>query len=108
MNPPEKLMKNTYKIIWTDESLKGLKSILDYLEEKWTKREIKKFAKLLDKQIGLIQKNPKLFPLSSRSNELRRSVLSKQTTIYYKVDKNNIYIVSLFDNRRNPISLNIN
>ena len=103
--PPKKYMKSTYKIIWTDESLDGLKSIIEYLEERWTKREIKKFAKLVEKQISLIQNNPKLFPLSSRSNQVRRSVLSKQTTIYYKIVDNNVYIVSLFDNRRNPNSL---
>ena len=100
-------MKGTYKIIWTDESLEGLKNIMLYLEGRWTKREIKKFAKLLDKQINLIRKNPTLFPLSGRSKEVRRSVLSRQTTIYYKIIDNNVYIVSLFDNRRNLNSLSI-
>jgi len=100
-------MKDTYRIIWTDESLKGLKNIMLYLEDRWTKKEIKKFAKLLDKQINLIRKNPTLFPLSGRSMEVRISVLSRQTTIYYKIIENNVYLVSLFDNRRNPDRLSI-
>ncbi len=37
-------MKNTYKLIWSDEALKNLKSIIFYLEEHWTEREMRKFA----------------------------------------------------------------
>ena len=41
-------MKNTYKLIWSDEALNNLKEILDYLEQRWTNREIKRFSQLLD------------------------------------------------------------
>jgi hypothetical protein len=51
MKPPEKLMKSTYEIIWTDEAYKNLLYIVDYLEKFWTSREIRKFARLLDKQL---------------------------------------------------------
>ena len=34
-------MKNTYKLIWSDEALNNLKAIIDYLENRWTEREIK-------------------------------------------------------------------
>ena len=47
-------MKNTYKIIWTDEALENLKSIIEYLANRWTKKEIAKFSRLLDHQISLI------------------------------------------------------
>lgn len=43
-----KFMKNTYKLIWSDEALNNLKEILDYLEQRWTNREIKRFSQLLD------------------------------------------------------------
>ena len=95
-------MKSTYKIFWTDEALTNLADIIDYLEHRWTEREIKNFAKLLNQQINLIQTNPELFPTSSTSNRLRKSVLSKQITIYYRLDNDEIRIVSLFDNRQNP------
>ena len=51
-------MKNTYRLIWSDEALNNLKDIIDYLENRWTEREIKKFAQLLDKQLKLIKDNP--------------------------------------------------
>jgi plasmid stabilization system protein ParE len=33
-------MKNTYKLIWSDEALQNLKDIIDYPENRWTEREI--------------------------------------------------------------------
>lgn len=98
-------MKNTYKLIWSDEALNNLKGILDYLENRWTKREIKKFAQLLDKQLKLIEGNPYLFAESDKSKGFRKSVLSRQTTIYYRINKFEIRIITLFDNRQNPNKL---
>jgi plasmid stabilization system protein ParE len=98
-------MKNTYKLIWSDEALNNLNDIIEYLKNRWTEREIRKFAQLLDKQLKLIKGNPHLFAKSDKSNEVRRSVLSKQTTIYYRVIAYQVRIISLFDNRQNPKKL---
>ncbi len=98
-------MKDTYRLIWSDEALNNLKGIINYLENNWTKREIKKFAQLLDKQLSLIEKKPFLFAISDKSNGLRKSVLSKQTTIYYRITDREIRIITLFDNRQNPNKL---
>jgi len=99
-------MKNTYKLIWSDEALVSLKNIIAYLEDHWTKREIKKFARLLDKQLNLIEQNPFTFPKSDTSEEYRKSVLSKRTTIYYKIMEYEVRIISIFDNRQNPDKIN--
>lgn len=105
MIQPERFMKNTYKLIWSNEALNNLKGIIDYLENRWTDREIKKFAQLLDKQLSLIKDNPLLFAESDKSNGLRKSVLSRQTTIYYRIMDFEIWIVTLFDNRQSPDKL---
>jgi plasmid stabilization system protein ParE len=90
MNLSEKYMKNTYKLIWSDEALQNLKSIIAYLEERWTNREIKKFARLLDRNLELITDNPQIFPKSDHSNEIRRSVISKQVSLYYRIEGQSI------------------
>lgn len=78
-------MKNTYKIIWSDEALNNLKGILDYLESRWTKRELRQFAQLLEKHLHTVEHNPFLFAESGESNGMRKSVMTKQTTIYYRI-----------------------
>jgi plasmid stabilization system protein ParE len=93
-------MDSDYKISWTDEAIKNLESILDYLKSKWTQREIDNFRLRLGKQIKLIENNPNLFPRSNYNRRLRKAVLSKQTTIFYEVSGQIIYLVYLFNNQQ--------
>ncbi len=93
-------MDSDYKVFWTEEAINNLESILDYLQNKWTQREIDNFKRKLGKQIELIEKNPRLFPLSKHNNRLRKAVLSKQTTIFYELVGQIIYLVYLFNNKQ--------
>ncbi|HEY3389333.1 MAG TPA: type II toxin-antitoxin system RelE/ParE family toxin [Prolixibacteraceae bacterium] len=90
-----------YKIFWADEALNNLEDILEYLSKNWTQREVAVFKKSLSKQITLIEQNPKLFPVSQFNPRLRKSVLSKHTTIFYEVSGSVIYLVYLFGNKQN-------
>ncbi len=99
-------MENTYKIVWSDEALSNLKNILSYLEDNWTPKEIKKFAIILDRQLVRIQNNPRLFPESTIYVNIRKSVLTKQVSIYYRIKEYDVELISLFDNRQNPKRLN--
>lgn len=99
-------MKNIFKIIWTDRALSDLRNIVTYLEENWTVKEIQKFARLLDLQLNRLINHPCLFPESNKFKKIRKSVLTRQISIYYRVINNEIQIISLFDNRQNPKKLN--
>jgi len=59
----------------------------------------------LDHQLNLIQGNPYLYSQADNSKGLRKAVLSRQTTIYYQIFKDEVQIISLFDNRQNPDKL---
>ena len=54
-----------YKIFWTEEAIRNLEEIIDYLYSRWTQREVDNFKAKLSKQIDLIHRNPKLFPIST-------------------------------------------
>ena len=94
-------MDSEYKILWTDEAINNLGEILDYLKNRWTQHEIANFKKKLNKQIGLIEKNPALFPFSTYNKRLRKAVLSKQTTIFYELSGKVIYLAYIFNNLQN-------
>ncbi|MCF8276397.1 MAG: type II toxin-antitoxin system RelE/ParE family toxin [Flavobacteriales bacterium] len=98
-------MASEFQIIWSDEAISNLEKILDYLERKWTEREVNRFKVLLSRQLDIIQNNPELFPKSGIQSLLRKAVLSKQTSIYYLIRDDSIYLVYLFDNRMNPEKL---
>ena len=100
-------MKNGLKIKWTLNAQNELNAIYDYLEENWTIREIINFSTELERVLSIICKFPHIFPASLAKKSVRRCVISKQTSLYYKISKNQIVIISLFDNRRNPNKLKL-
>ncbi len=95
-----------YKLYWTDEAINNLGSILDYLQRRWTQREVDKFKIQLSKQLDLICNNPKLFPKSAFNPKIRKAVLSKQTTIFYDISGTTITLVYLFNNYQDIQKIN--
>lgn len=95
-------MKSTYKIVWSDEAVQGLTEIIRYIENRFSGKDVKKFVKILDDYLKAIQNNPKFFPVSHKSKNIRRASVAKLTSIFYLVDGENIYLVSITDNRKNP------
>ncbi|MFO7879072.1 MAG: type II toxin-antitoxin system RelE/ParE family toxin [Bacteroidales bacterium] len=73
-------MKSISKVIWSQRAKTDLNSILDYLEENRTKKEIGKFFRKLDKQISIIQNQPKAFPAREKNN-VQRSVFNQSDYI---------------------------
>lgn len=94
-------MKNINKPIWSDEALNDLKRTIDFLENRWTEKQIRIFVQLLNKQLRLIEDNPNYFSLTAKSDGLRRVAISSQTTIYYRITHDEARIISFFDNRHN-------
>ena len=98
-------MRDTYRLIWSDEALNGLKEIIEYLESKFSEKDVKKFVQKFDKQIKLIKSNPEIFSFTPKSKTTRRTIVARLTSIYYRVDGDVIYLVSIYDNRKNPDNL---
>ena len=92
-------MKNTYELVWTNEALKGLESILDYLQNNFPIQVTRKFVTQLDKQLKMILQNPALFPASEIYNEVRRMIVHRLTTVYYVVRDQQIILITIIDNR---------
>lgn len=83
-------------------AMRKLDSLLDYLEEEWSAKVKHEFVLKLDKSLKQIQKLPDSFPESEKISGLRKCVVTKQTTVFYKYSETTIDVVTIFDNRRNP------
>ena len=79
-----------------------LEQLFEYLTQKWSIKVKNDFIKKLDKSISLIKEQPESFPSSEKSKGLRKCVITKQTTLFYRFNKEKIKIVTLFDTRQNP------
>ncbi len=86
-------------------AMKNLDSLLVYLEEEWSTKVKHDFVQKLDKSLKQIQELPDSFPESDNIRGLRKCVVTKQTTVFYKYSDTTIYVVTIFDNRQNPKSL---
>jgi plasmid stabilization system protein ParE len=100
-------MKNGYKILWSKRAFEDLDGILNYLEENWTKKEVRKFVSKLHKRLILLSFFPKLYSESHQKKNVRKSVLTKQVVIYYSLNNNVVELIRLFDSRQQPSKLKL-
>lgn len=95
-------MTNGYKILWTDFALSELEKTIEYLKENWTERELHNLALEIEETLTLLSHNPNLFQSSNIKKDIRRVIVAKHNTLYYRIKNNTIEIVSFFSNRQSP------
>lgn len=95
-------MKSGYKIFWTNHALWELEQTILYLEENWTSKEIENLAIKIEETILFLSQNPQLFQIVDTKKHIRRAVVLKHNTLYFRINKKNVEIVSFFSNRQNP------
>ncbi len=94
-------------INWTPKAKETFLVIISFLESNWSEKEVSKFVSATDRIIGLISLFPNLFSQSGKKKNVHRAVISKQTSLFYRVKKGEIELITFWDNRRNPKSLKI-
>ncbi|MDZ7649698.1 MAG: type II toxin-antitoxin system RelE/ParE family toxin [Cytophagales bacterium] len=100
-------MRSGYKILWSARASIDLENIINYLLQNWTENEVKNFVRKLDKRLELISINPRLFSKTNKRKNVRRSVLTKHTVIYYETSTDTVKIITLFDPRQESGKLKI-
>jgi plasmid stabilization system protein ParE len=92
----------SYFVIWSDEAKANYKLILEYLNTKWTQREVINFAKRTEEAVVIIQTDPYLHKSSTKGKAIRHCVLVKQVSLFYRIEQNTFYLITFWDNRQNP------
>ena len=86
-------------VLWTDRSVQNTLSIKKYIAHKFSQKEVDNFYALLfafEKAVSIF---PKLYPLSNRQREVRRAVLSKKLSTFYRIGDRQIEVLAVLDNR---------
>lgn len=92
-------------IKWSSYADNDFAKLLQYLENRWNKKVCIKFIIKLDFCIDLIHKNPNQFPVFNTEFKIRKCVVTKQNTLYYRETDTRIDILRLYDSRQNPETL---
>lgn len=86
-------------IFWTERALQNAVSIKGYLASNFSSTEIENFFAILRTFEIAVGNFPKLYPQSTHKKTVRRAVLSRVLSAYYRIHKGNVEIIALLDNR---------
>ena len=92
------------QVIWSPLSEKDFEKIIDYLKRDWD-NVVEKFIDITDQLIYQISINPKQYPIINKSKRIRKCVITKHNTLFYRDRKDFIDILRIFDSRQDPKKL---
>jgi len=92
-------------IIWSPFAESDLDEILEYLIANWSNQVILDYLDLVDNLIAQIGNQPKIYPIINKKLKVRKCVLTKQNSLYYRENRERIEILRIYDNRQNPKKL---
>jgi len=91
------------RVIWTTEASEALNSNLDYLIAEWGAQVASEFLDRVDEVVDVIKSNPEIYPLINKNEQIRRCVVVKQITLYFRVvSTEEIYLLTFWNNFQNP------
>jgi len=93
------------KIKISKEAKKNTQRIISYLTNEWSEAVADKFIQRLENKLNYISLFPNSYPSFDKFNNVRKCVLSKQISLYYKIKNEEIEVLTLFDTRQDPDKL---
>ena len=93
-------------VVWSKEATEDYLSNIEYLLIRWSERSASNFIDEVDEIINLIKLNPEAFPTTTYKG-VRRVVVRKQITLYYKAEKGTLTLIRFWNNYKNPKRLRL-
>jgi plasmid stabilization system protein ParE len=93
------------QIVWSPLSEMDFARILEYLNENWDEKVVNQFVDIIENSLNQIAINPKQFPVVHKKKRIRKCVLTKHNTLFYRDSKQQIDVLRIFDTRQNPNNL---
>jgi len=72
---------------WSERALEENRKLLDYLLNEWGSEITSRVNEQIDKTANRIHQTPHQFPVFSKWKNVRRCVVSPQTSIFFKIYK---------------------
>jgi len=93
------------QIIWAPLSESDFAAILEYLDKNWDSKVASNFIDLTENVIDQISINPKQYPIIFKKKRIRKCVLTKHNSLFYRDSRSQIEILRIYDTRQDPDSL---
>jgi len=86
------------EIFFSLTAKKQFEDICHYILTEWSFKEKEEFKKRLQKKLSQISQHPKSCPKSSFMKGLRKAVVDKRTSIFYRFSIEYIEVIIIIDN----------
>ncbi|HVV54909.1 MAG TPA: type II toxin-antitoxin system RelE/ParE family toxin [Mucilaginibacter sp.] len=95
-------------INWTPEAERTFSQNLEYLASRWNNKVVSDFIDKVDDALDVIALQPEAFPLHNATQNIHKSVVAPQITIYYRILNNeSIDLLTFWNNYQNPDKLKL-
>lgn len=91
-----------YQVRWTQNAVEDLEHLIEFLRKEWSPRSAQAFIEKVFYKIEIIRNLPNIGTRSEKMPDVRRILVTKQTSIYYSLKDGVITILNIFDNRQDP------
>lgn len=93
------------KIIWSPAAKEEYAIILGFVEDNFGIDAALNFLDKTDAIIEGIAIFPAMFPSSKLRKDVRKAVITKHNTVYYRFNKKEVQLLHFWDSRQNPADL---
>ncbi len=100
-------MKSGYEIVWTPKADKEFFQVEEYLQDNWPDSTLTRFYRQLEQTLKVVATHPLGFPAIDEHPDIRKVVIAKFNSVYYRIHEDRIEILSFFSNRQDPEKINI-
>ena len=90
------------EVRWAKEAEFTFDNIVSLIKNNWGEQSSDKFTLKTKKILNSISLHPFMFPESGIDN-VRKAVITKQTSLFYEVFPDMILLVFFWDNRQDPL-----
>jgi plasmid stabilization system protein ParE len=94
-----------YEIFWLANAKVKLNKIYKFILDNWNIRIADEFINKLKYKLQILSYFPHIGQKSQKKKDVRRYIISEQVSLFYKIEKKKIIILTLFDTRQNPDKL---
>ncbi len=93
------------QIVWSPSAESDFANILEYLQENWEERVTNQFIDLTESILTQISTNPRQFPLIHKKQKIRKCVITKHNTLFYRESNSQVDLLRIYDTRQDPNTL---
>ncbi|HTE00669.1 MAG TPA: type II toxin-antitoxin system RelE/ParE family toxin [Mucilaginibacter sp.] len=94
------------QVFYTPRSKETLESVYNFINDKFGTKSADQFLLKAEKIIALVTEHPFMFKASEIDDNVRIGLITKQTSLFYRVTDTSIHLLFFWDNRQEPFFSN--